>query len=63
MQLQLSECLSLPLFLHCRNAANDLKSILSKYNGLKGVVHSFDGTLEEATTFIDMGFYIGINGW
>ena len=29
----------------------------------KGVIHSFDGTLEEANTFIQMGYFIGINGW
>ncbi|KAF5283950.1 hypothetical protein FQA39_LY17191 [Lamprigera yunnana] len=61
-QLLLSQDLNLPLFLHCRNAAQDLKIILSKFSKLKGVVHSFDGTIEEANEFINMGFYIGING-
>lgn len=62
-QLELSQQLDLPLFLHCRNSADDLRDILNKYTGLRGVVHSFDGTPEEAKIFIEMGFYIGINGW
>ncbi|XP_018331871.1 putative deoxyribonuclease TATDN1 isoform X2 [Agrilus planipennis] len=62
MQLKLTETLKLPLFLHCRNAATDLYNILSKHDNLKGVVHSFDGTLEEAMKFIDLGYFIGLNG-
>lgn len=62
-QLELSKELDLPLFLHCRNAADDLRDILKKFEGLRGVVHSFDGSSEEASTFVNMGFYIGINGW
>ncbi|KAJ8935405.1 hypothetical protein NQ314_012824 [Rhamnusium bicolor] len=61
-QLKLSESLQLPLFLHCRNAADDLFNILKEYDGLKGVVHSFDGTSEEAQRFIELGYYIGLNG-
>ncbi|CAH1954978.1 unnamed protein product [Acanthoscelides obtectus] len=61
-QLKLTEYFKLPLFLHCRNAADDLYNILSKHSGLEGVVHSFDGTSEEANKFIDLGYYIGLNG-
>ncbi|KAK9736514.1 TatD related DNase [Popillia japonica] len=61
LQLSLSQEFKLPLFLHCRNAAEDLYSILSKYK-LHGVVHSFDGTIEEAMRFIELGYYIGLNG-
>lgn len=60
-QLQLNDSLNLPLFLHCRNAADDLHEILSKHK-FTGVVHSFDGTIEEANKFIDLGYYIGLNG-
>lgn len=62
-QLQLSEASNLPLFLHCRNSADDLYEILSTRTNLKGVVHSFDGTFEEAQKFIELGYYIGLNGW
>lgn len=44
----------------------DLAEILSKNKHRttkSGVVHSFDGSLAEAQTFIDLGFYIGLNGW
>ncbi|RZC32284.1 deoxyribonuclease TATDN1, partial [Asbolus verrucosus] len=62
LQLNLSKTFDLPLFLHCRNAASDLAEILSKFPNLRGVVHSFDGTIEEAKRFIDMNFLIGLNG-
>lgn len=60
--------LGLPLFLHCRtgDAARDMLGLLEKHQALlttpPGVVHSFDGALEDAQQFIALGFYIGING-
>ena len=63
-QLTINTDIKLPLFLHCRAAADDLKEILSRNRDkfTTGVVHSFDGSLEEAQAFIDMGLFIGING-
>jgi TatD DNase family protein len=53
----------LPLFLHNRNVGRDLAEVLKKDpKRCKGVVHSFDGTLELANEFIAMGLYIGLNG-
>eukprot|EP00811_Abedinium_folium_P029291 NODE_4599_length_1871_cov_3.062500.p1 GENE.NODE_4599_length_1871_cov_3.062500~~NODE_4599_length_1871_cov_3.062500.p1 ORF type:complete len:335 (-),score=104.25 NODE_4599_length_1871_cov_3.062500:784-1788(-) len=60
--------LGLPLFLHCRTAeaARDLLRLLRRHRrGLAdepGVIHSFDGSLEHAHAFLDLGFHIGING-
>jgi len=53
------------LFLHNRAASNDLYDILVKYRDqikAGGVIHSFDGTLEEARQFISLGYFIGLNG-
>ncbi|KAK9881417.1 hypothetical protein WA026_016307 [Henosepilachna vigintioctopunctata] len=61
LQLTITDHFNLPLFLHCRNAANDLYEILKAFN-LKGVIHSFDGTLNEANKFIELGYFIGLNG-
>lgn len=64
-QLDLVVKYNLPLFLHCRNSFDDFYEIICR-NATKitsgGVVHSFDGTLDEAMKFIKFGFYIGING-
>ncbi|RVE44359.1 hypothetical protein evm_010980 [Chilo suppressalis] len=64
LQLQLSSEFNLPLFLHCRAAADDLVDILTrnkdKYIG--GVVHSFDGTQEALNKILALDLYIGING-
>lgn len=61
-QLDLVERYKLPLFLHCRSAFDDFWTIIEK-NAKKiiagGVVHSFDGTLEQALKFIEFGFHIG----
>ncbi|CAH1163608.1 unnamed protein product [Phaedon cochleariae] len=62
LQLTMCETVNLPLFLHCRNAADDLYEILVKYPKLRGVVHSFDGSVVEAKRFIDLGLFIGLNG-
>jgi TatD DNase family protein len=63
-QLSIVKSCQKPMFLHCRNAAQDLISILKEYHDYwsEGVVHSFDGTLQEAQEFMSMGLYIGING-
>lgn len=64
-QLELADTYNLPLFLHCRSAHDDLiKIIESNQKKIRrgGVVHTFDGTLDQAKKFIAMGFYIGING-
>jgi len=48
------------------DAEADLLELLRKHRALlpspPGAVHSFDGSLEDALRFIELGFYIGING-
>lgn len=61
-QLELAKELDLSVILHCRMAHQDLINILKQRKQIKGVIHCFTGTLEEAQQYIDLGFYIGING-
>lgn len=60
----LSAEFNLPLFLHCRAAADDLVEILTRNRSsvVGGVVHSFDGTEQDLHKILQLGMYIGING-
>lgn len=60
-QLKLAEELSLPVVIHSRDATQDTIDILKKYN-VKGIIHSFSGSLEVAKIYLSMGFKLGING-
>ena len=62
-QLDLSKELNLPVILHCRMAHNDLLGELGiRDHELRGAVHCFTGTWQQAEKFLEMGFYLGFNG-
>ena len=64
-QAELAAELSLPLFLHERDAFTDFSIILREYiTGVSAaVVHCFTGTGEELEHYLSLGCYIGITGW
>jgi len=61
-QLDLAKELDLPVILHCRMAHDDVIEILQSRKNIKGVIHCFTGTLQQAKKYVAMGFYLGING-
>ena len=60
-QLKLAEDLNLPIVVHSREATKDTIDILKKYK-ITGVIHCFNGSVETAREYINMGFKLGING-
>jgi len=60
-QLDLAKELNLPVIFHCRMAHEDLLEILKNHQ-VPGVIHCFTGNWEQAKQYLDMGFYLGING-
>ncbi len=62
-QLQIAREFDLPLVLHARGAFEQVILELRRFDGaLRGVVHSFSGSAEQAKRLWDMGFLIGIGG-
>lgn len=53
----------LPIIIHCRNAFDDVFSILRSYQHLpRGVFHCFSGGLQDLRMAEELGFFIGIDG-
>lgn len=72
-QLDLARELNLPVIFHCRKAHKDLLVELNNYayaqnvnyenrsRSVRGVVHCFTGTWQQAQRYLDMGLYLGFN--
>lgn len=66
-QLEIAASLNLPVIIHCRDAATQLKEILQFFQAnnsgqIRGVMHCWGGTIEETQWFLDLGFYISFSG-
>ncbi len=69
-QIELANEFNKPLMLHIRNnpkdnylnAYHDALEILKKHSQVKGDVHFFAGTIEDAKAFVDFGFTISFTG-
>jgi len=64
-QLEWAINLNLPVIIHVRNAFEETLACVKKMNckDLRGVFHSFGGSLEEAQAIMELGgFKLGING-
>ena len=61
-QLELARDLDLPLIVHALRAVEDVILAIRRVGGLRGVVHSYGGSAEQAQRLWELGFHIGIGG-
>lgn len=61
-QLHIARDFNLPVIVHARRAMDEATSTMKRIGGLRGVVHSFSGSQQQAQRLWDMGFHIGIGG-
>ncbi|MGQ9698096.1 MAG: TatD family hydrolase [Armatimonadota bacterium] len=62
--IRLAKRVLLPLVIHCRDAFEDLYSILDREGASEvgGVIHCFTGSVEDALGAVERGFFVGISG-
>ncbi|MFV0553911.1 MAG: TatD family hydrolase [Mangrovibacterium sp.] len=63
-QIKWAKQYGLPIAIHNRDAFAETMTVLraNHFSELKGVFHSFSGSVEEATQVIELGFKIGVSG-
>ena len=61
-QLEIAREFDLPLILHARRALDEVIQALRHIGKLRGVVHSFSGSAEQARQLWMLGIHIGIGG-
>ena len=60
--VELAQSSGLPLIIHAHRAVEDVLQCVQRYPGVNGVVHSFNGSEQQAKSFIDIGFKLGFGG-
>ena len=61
-QLRLARRHRLPVILHVRRSADALLRHLRELPVAGGIAHAFNGSLQQAQAFVDMGFRLGFGG-
>lgn len=61
-QLELARRFDLPIVVHARRAFDEVAACIRRTGRLRGVIHSFSGSVQQAEAFIALGFMLGIGG-
>ena len=63
-QIKWAKELDVPVVIHSRKSTKEVIDVLreEKDDRLRGIFHCFGGSVEEAKSIIDLGFYLGIGG-
>ncbi len=61
-QLELAQTLNVPVVIHAREAVGECVDTVLSYKGLKGIFHSFSGSVELAKRLQKAGWYLSFSG-
>lgn len=60
--LRLARDFDLPVIVHARRAVDEVIAAIRRIGGVRGVVHSFSGSRQQAETLWRHGFLVGLGG-
>jgi len=61
-QLAIARTAALPVLLHVRKAHDQVLATLRRIRVTGGIVHAFNGSLEQGRRYLDLGFLLGFGG-
>jgi len=61
-QLRLARRLDLPVIVHARHSVDQVIKHLRRFAGVRGVVHSFSGSADQARRLLDLGILLSFGG-
>jgi TatD DNase family protein len=61
-QLELAQEHKLPVIIHARKAVEEVIQTLRRYPGVRGVLHSYSGSEEQALRLMELGFKMSFGG-
>ena len=61
-QLELARRTGKPVVVHAREAEEAVLRILARFPGVRGVLHAFAGSLDQARRAVELGWYLGVGG-
>lgn len=61
-QLRLARRHDLPVVIHARHAVDHVIKLVRRFTGVRGVVHSFSGSTDQARRLLDLGILLSFGG-
>ena len=61
-QMSMAERLNMPVCIHDREAHGDVMEVIRSYPNVRGVLHSFSGSVKMAEELVSLGYMISFSG-
>ncbi len=61
-QLEIARQFNLPVIIHARKSHDQIIQCLRQFNLCGGIIHAFNGSLQQAQHYISLGFKLGFGG-
>jgi TatD DNase family protein len=61
-QLEIATEFNLPVIIHARKSVEEIIISLRNYPGIRGVLHSYSGSLQQSNQLIELGFLVSFGG-